>query len=214
MPFAFASPKGKLNANKLTDTHKFKFFICVVNPDIIYRLSTIIYNSVLTNFEPEGIYSLSQLQKAIALNPNQWRPLVFTNGCFDLIHVGHVRYLKQAKSLGKTLVVGLNSDFSVQKIKPQTSNSPPRPIVEEKQRAEVLASLKMVDAVVIFEETTAINIIKTLQPDIYVKGGDYTISTLPEAPTVMSYGGKIELVEIEIPSSTTNIINRILSVRK
>lgn len=169
---------------------------------------------MLTNFEPKGVYSLSQLQKAIALNPNQWRPLVFTNGCFDLIHVGHVRYLKQAKSLGKTLVVGLNSDFSVQKIKPQTSNSPPRPIVEEKQRAEVLASLKMVDGVVIFEETTAINVIKTLQPDIYVKGGDYTISTLPEAPTVMSYGGKIELVEIEIPSSTTNIINRILSVRK
>ena len=167
-----------------------------------------------TNFEQQGIYTLSQLQKVIALNPNQWRPLVFTNGCFDLLHVGHVRYLKQAKSLGKTLVVGLNSDFSVQKIKPQISNSPPRPIVEEKQRAEVLASLKMVDGVVIFEETTAINVIKTLQPDIYVKGGDYTISTLPEAPTVMSYGGKIELVEIEIPSSTTNIINRILSVRK
>lgn len=159
----------------------------------------------------EGIYTLIELQKAITSNPNQWRPLVFTNGCFDIIHVGHVRYLKQAKTLGKTLVVGLNSDSSVKQIKPSSSQSPARPIIEEKQRAEVLASLKMVDGVVIFEEITAINVIKTLQPDIYVKGGDYTIETLPESPTVISYGGKIELVEIEIPSSTTNIINRILA---
>ena len=166
------------------------------------------------NLDQQGIYSLPQLKTAIALNPNQWRPLVFTNGCFDLLHVGHVRYLKEAKSLGKTLVVGLNSDLSVQKIKPQSLDSPPRPIVPEKQRAEVLAALNMVDGVVIFAETTAINVIKNLQPDIYAKGGDYTISSLPEAPTVMSYGGKIKLVEIEIPSSTTNIINRILSVRK
>lgn len=167
-----------------------------------------------TNLEQQGIYSLSQLQKAIALNIDKWRPLVFTNGCFDLLHVGHVRYLKEAKSMGKTLVVGINSDLSVQQIKPPTSDFPPRPIIEEKQRAEVVASLKMVDGVVIFEETTAINVIKTLQPDIYTKGGDYTISNLPEAPIVMSYGGKIKLVEIEIPSSTTKIINRILSVRK
>lgn len=166
------------------------------------------------NFESQGIYTLSELQKAIASNPEKWRPLVFTNGCFDILHVGHVRYLKQAKSRGKTLVVGLNSDKSVQQIKPLKPNSPPRPIVEEKQRAEVLAALKMVDAVVIFAETTAINVIKTLQPDIYAKGGDYTISTLPEAETVISYGGKIELVKIEIPSSTTNIINRIISVGK
>lgn len=162
-------------------------------------------------FETQEIYTLPQLKKAIALNPENWRPLVFTNGCFDLIHVGHVRYLKQAKSMGKTLVVGLNSDASVKQIKPPKPNSPPRPIVEENQRAEVLSSLKMVDGVVIFNETTAINLIDQLEPDIYVKGGDYTINTLPEAKTVMSYGGKIELVDIEIPSSTTNIINRILS---
>ncbi len=161
----------------------------------------------------ESIYSLSELQKVIALNPKQWRPLVFTNGCFDLIHVGHTRYLKQAKSLGKTLVVGLNSDKSVQQIKPPSPNYPPRPIIPENQRAEVLASLKVVDGVVIFEETTAINVIKALQPDIYAKGGDYSISSLPEAPTVMAYGGTIKLVEIEIPSSTTDIIKRILSVK-
>lgn len=161
-----------------------------------------------------GVFTIAQLKKAIALNPTKWRPLVFTNGCFDLLHVGHTRYLKAAKSMGKKLIVGLNSDRSVQQIKPSQPNFPPRPIVEQNQRAEVLACLKMVDGVVIFEQTTAINLIKELEPDIYVKGGDYTVSTLPEAPTVMSYGGKIELVKIEIPSSTTNIINRILSSQK
>jgi rfaE bifunctional protein nucleotidyltransferase chain/domain len=160
----------------------------------------------------EGIYPLTQLQQAIAANPNQWRPLVFTNGCFDLLHVGHVRSLKEAKSYGKALVVGLNSDRSVRKIKPSSPNCPSRPIIEETQRAEVLASLRMVDGVVIFEETTAINVIQTLQPDIYAKGGDYSISTLPEAPAVMSYGGQIKLIQLEIPASTTNIIKRILSV--
>lgn len=167
----------------------------------------------MSNFnQSQGIYTLTELQLAIAKNPEQWKPLVFTNGCFDLLHVGHIRYLKRAKSLGKTLVVGLNSDTSVRQIKPNKGKLPSRPIVEENQRAEVMASLKMVDAVIIFDDTTAINLIKILQPDIYAKGGDYTIETLPEAQTVMSYGGKIELVEIEISSSTTNIINRILSV--
>lgn len=162
----------------------------------------------------QEIYSLTELQQAIASNPEKWRPLVFTNGCFDLLHLGHVRYLKQAKLLGKSLVVGINSDRSVQQIKPPSPNLPPRPIIEENNRAEIVASLKMVDGVVIFAETTAIDVIKALQPDIYVKGGDYTIETLPESAIVMSYGGKIKLVEIEIASSTTNIINRILSVRK
>ncbi len=167
----------------------------------------------MSNFnQSQGIYTLTELQLAIAKNPEKWKPLVFTNGCFDLLHVGHIRYLKRAKSLGKTLVVGLNSDTSVRQIKPNKGKLPSRPIVEENQRAEVMASLKMVDAVIIFDDTTAINLIKILQPDIYAKGGDYTIETLPEAQTVMSYGGKIELVEIEISSSTTNIINRILSV--
>jgi rfaE bifunctional protein nucleotidyltransferase chain/domain len=161
----------------------------------------------------EGIYLLTQLHQAIASHPQKWRPLVFTNGCFDLIHVGHIRYLKEAKSYGKTLIVGLNSDKSVQQIKPQSPGNPSRPIIPENQRAEVLASLKVVDGVVIFEEITAINVIKYLQPDIYVKGGDYSLSTLPEATTVMAYGGKIKLVQIEIPSSTSEIIKKILAVQ-
>jgi D-glycero-beta-D-manno-heptose 1-phosphate adenylyltransferase len=158
-----------------------------------------------------GIYTLAELQQAIATNPDQWRPLVFTNGCFDLIHAGHVRYLQTAKALGRSLVVGLNSDSSVRAIKPPTPGFPPRPIVSEMQRAEVLAALKPVDAVVIFAETTADPLIAALQPDIYVKGGDYSLDTLVEAPTVQSYGGRIELVNIEVPSSTTNLITRILS---
>jgi rfaE bifunctional protein nucleotidyltransferase chain/domain len=157
------------------------------------------------------VYTLAELQQAIAQNPDQWRPLVFTNGCFDLIHAGHVRYLQTAATLGRSLVVGLNSDASVQGIKPAKPGQPPRPIVPEAQRAEVLAALKSVAGVVIFGESTAIALIAALQPDIYVKGGDYTIETLPEAPTVQSYGGRIELVQVEVPNSTTGIIQRILA---
>ncbi len=157
-----------------------------------------------------GIYSLSELQKAINLNPDQWRPLVFTNGCFDLLHVGHVRYLKVAKSLGRALVVGLNSDQSVTTIKPNKPGYPPRPLIPEMQRAEILAALKPVDGVVIFSETTATRLIQVLQPEIYVKGGDYSHSTLPEVPVVEAYGGRIELVSVEVQTSSTALIDRIL----
>lgn len=160
-----------------------------------------------------GIYRLGELLERIRQNPEQWRPLVFTNGCFDLIHAGHVRYLWEAKKLGKTLVVGLNSDYSVSRIKPAQPGFPPRPIIPEAERGEVLAALKPVDAVVIFAQPTATELIKALQPDIYVKGGDYSVDTLPEAPTVFSYGGKIKLVQIEIPSSTSGIVQRILAAK-
>ncbi|ACK73314.1 cytidyltransferase-related domain protein [Gloeothece citriformis PCC 7424] len=160
------------------------------------------------------VYSLNELERAIALDPEQWRPLVFTNGCFDLLHVGHVRYLKSAKSLGKTLIVGLNSDRSVNQIKPDKEGYPSRPLIPEAQRAEVLGALKWVDGVIIFQETTAQRVIEVLKPDIYVKGGDYTLSTLPEASVVQAYGGKIELVKIELPTSTSKIIDKILKEGK
>lgn len=161
----------------------------------------------------QGIYSLSELQQEIELHPDKWRPLVFTNGCFDLLHCGHVRYLQVAKSLGRSLVVGLNSDLSVRTIKPNKAGYPPRPLIPEAQRAEVLANLKAVDGVVIFTETTASSLIQALQPEIYVKGGDYSKSSLPEAPVVQAYGGHIELVKVEIPTSTSAIIDRILHAR-
>jgi rfaE bifunctional protein nucleotidyltransferase chain/domain len=157
-----------------------------------------------------GVYSLPELVQAIALQPDQWRPLVFTNGCFDLIHPGHVRYLRAARALGRSLVVGLNSDQSVSRLKPQALGQPSRPVVPEIQRAEVLAALKPVDGVIIFAETTACRVIQVLQPDVYVKGGDYSLETLPEAPDVLAYGGHVKLVTVEISSSTTGIIQSIL----
>ncbi|MBP0000257.1 MAG: adenylyltransferase/cytidyltransferase family protein [Cyanobacteria bacterium SID2] len=157
-----------------------------------------------------GLYALADLKAAIEADPERWRPLVFTNGCFDLLHCGHVRYLNTARQCGRALVVGLNSDRSVMAIKPQPPGQPPRPIVPEDQRAEVLAALKSVDGVVVFPETTATATIEVLQPDVYVKGGDYRPETLPEAPAVLAYGGKIQLVDIEIPTSTSDIIRRIL----
>lgn len=139
-----------------------------------------------------AIYDRDVLSQIISKEPEQWRPLVFTNGCFDLLHAGHVRYLQAAKSLGKTLVLGLNSDQSVRTIKGhQPPGYPLRPLVPQEQRAEVMAALAVVDGVIIFDEPTAIVTIGQLQPDIYVKGGDYTIETLPESPIVHSYGGQL-----------------------
>jgi len=151
-----------------------------------------------------SVWDLATLQQAIAADPEQWRPLVFTNGCFDLLHVGHIRYLQAAKALGKTLVIGLNSDSSVQALKGAS-----RPIVPQQQRAEMLAALKSVDGVVIFAETTASNLLLALKPDIYVKGGDYAPNTLPEMPAVEAVGATLRLIQIEIPTSTSQIIARI-----
>ncbi len=159
----------------------------------------------------EGVWELAALQAAIAAEPARWRPLVFTNGCFDLLHVGHLRYLQTARTFGRALVVGLNSDASVASIKPPKPGQPPRPIVPQAQRAELLAALKPVDAAVIFAETTATATIAALEPDVYVKGGDYTPATLPETPAVEACGGRIELVPFEISTSTSAIVTRILA---
>lgn len=162
---------------------------------------------------PSMVSDLAGLQRAIAQDPDRWRPLVFTNGCFDLLHAGHVRYLNAARALGRSLVVGLNSDQSVAGLKPARPGFPPRPIVPQAQRAEVLLALRAVAAVVIFEQPTATALIEALQPDIYVKGGDYRVETLPEAPAVFAGGGRIELVKIEVPSSTSGLVERILAAR-
>lgn len=161
----------------------------------------------------EGLYDLADLQAAIAADPERWRPLVFTNGCFDLLHAGHVRYLAAARARGRSLVVGLNSDASVRGLKPAPTGYPARPIVPERQRAEVIAALGAVDAVVIFSEPTAGPTLAALRPEIYVKGGDYAIATLPEAPIVAAYGGHIELIAVELPTGTSAIVEAILSAR-
>ena len=132
------------------------------------------------------------------------KKIVFTNGCFDILHVGHVRYLKAAKALGDVLIVGLNMDASVKKLKGND-----RPINTETDRAEVLLALEAVDHVVLFGEQTAESLIAEVKPNIYVKGGDYTLETLPEAKIVQSYGGRVEFIPMVAGRSTTNVINKI-----
>lgn len=134
------------------------------------------------------------------------KQIVFTNGCFDIIHAGHVRYLTTAKSFGDVLIVGLNNDESVRKLKGAS-----RPINNQDDRAEVLLGLKAVDYVIFFGEPTAENLIAEVKPAVYVKGGDYTLATLPEAKIVQSYGGRVELVNLVAGRSTTNVIEKILT---
>ncbi len=134
------------------------------------------------------------------------KTLVFTNGCFDLLHLGHVRYLRQAKELGDAMVIGLNSDSSIRRIKGDD-----RPIQSQGERAEILAALECVDYIVIFDEPTAERTVAILAPDIYVKGGDYALDELPEAKIVESYGGKVTILPLVQGHSTTGIIERILS---
>ncbi len=130
--------------------------------------------------------------------------VVFTNGCFDILHAGHVRYLAKARSYGDCLVLGLNTDASVQRIK-----GPSRPINNQADRAEVAGALKSVDYVVFFDEPTAEELIQEVHPDVYVKGGDYTLETLPEGQIVLGYGGSVELVKLVEGRSTTNVIAKI-----
>ena len=139
----------------------------------------------------------------------QGKKIVFTNGCFDIIHAGHVRYLTMAKNFGDILIIGLNTDESVRKLKGAS-----RPINTQADRAEVLLGLKAVDHVIYFGEQTAENLIAEVKPDIYVKGGDYTLETLPEAKIVQSYGGRVELVNLVAGRSTTNIVSKILAEKK
>lgn len=150
------------------------------------------------------IISQKNIEKFCEILRAGGKKVVFTNGCFDILHAGHVRYLNKARSFGDCLVLGLNSDASVRGFK-----GPTRPINCQEDRAEVIDALACVDYVVIFEERTAENIISKVKPDVYVKGGDYTIDTLPEAKIVMSYGGAVELVQLVEGRSTTNVIKKI-----
>ena len=130
--------------------------------------------------------------------------VVFTNGCFDILHAGHVRYLGTARSFGDCLVVGLNSDASVRRLKGEG-----RPVNGEADRAEVIGALRAVDYVTIFDEPTAAALIEIVRPDVYVKGGDYTLDTLPEAKIVARYGGRVELVALVPERSTTRVIEKL-----
>ena len=130
--------------------------------------------------------------------------VVFTNGCFDILHPGHVIYLEQAAALGDILIIGVNSDESVRGLKGTS-----RPINALGDRLTVLSALASVDYVVPFAESTPIELIKIVRPDIYVKGGDYTPQTLPEAPIVQELGGVVKILPFVSDRSTTSLINRI-----
>ena len=130
--------------------------------------------------------------------------VVFTNGCFDVLHFGHVHYLLEARKLGDILVVGLNSDDSVRRLK-----GPARPINGEKERAFVLAALNCVDYIVIFEEDTPENLIKVVQPDVLVKGGDYTIDNIVGADFVMQNGGTVTTLSFVEGYSSTHVIEQL-----
>jgi D-beta-D-heptose 7-phosphate kinase/D-beta-D-heptose 1-phosphate adenosyltransferase len=144
---------------------------------------------------------------------HRWRQLgvrvAFTNGCFDLLHPGHISLLNQAKQTADRLVVGLNSDLSVRRLK-----GPGRPVQSAMARAMVLTSLKAVDAVVIFEEDTPRQLIAALEPDVLVKGADYTVESVVGADLVLARGGKVVLADLVPSHSTTNTIQRIAGVGK
>lgn len=146
-----------------------------------------------------------QLAPLLAEQRRQGRRIVFTNGCFDLMHIGHTRYLQAARNLGDLLVVGVNSDDSVRALNKGTD----RPIVPEAQRAEVLAALACVDHVVIFPEPDPDALIATIQPDILVKGGDWSLDRIVGRETVEACGGRVQTIPLVPGVSTTTLVERI-----
>ena len=133
------------------------------------------------------------------------KKVVFTNGCFDLLHVGHVRYLQEARALGDLLIVGLNSDSSVSKLK-----GPDRPVQNQDDRKEILSALSCVDYVVIFDEETPIKLIENVKPDILVKGGDWAVDKIVGSQFVLGNGGQVKSLPFHQGRSTSSIIQKVL----
>jgi D-beta-D-heptose 7-phosphate kinase/D-beta-D-heptose 1-phosphate adenosyltransferase len=159
------------------------------------------FNSILR----KKIVSIDELERHLYTFKFFGKKVVFTNGCFDIIHPGHIYYLNKARSLGDVLIVGLNSDTSVKSL----NKGEERPIHPQDNRSEVLASLICVDYICIFDEETPFELIKKVKPDILVKGGDYTIDKIVGADFVQSYGGKVEIISYLEGYSTTNILNKL-----
>jgi rfaE bifunctional protein nucleotidyltransferase chain/domain len=152
------------------------------------------------------IKRIEELRKIVPQIRAEGRKVVFANGCFDLLHVGHIRYLQGAKDLGDVLILGINSDACVAALK---GNG--RPLQPEAERAEILASLDCVDYVLLFDAPTVDSILEELKPDIHAKGTDYTEESVPEAETVRAYGGRVAIVGDSKNHSTKDLIHIILS---
>lgn len=161
------------------------------------------------------IVSLQEMINILVEKRSLWgsqgstKKVVFTNGCFDLVHLGHVDYLSKARDLGDLLIVGLNSDDSIRRLKGEK-----RPISHQESRAMVLAAFSFVDYVVIFEEDTPLRLITELRPDILVKGGDYNHDNVVGADFVESYGGRLELIPLVPGESTTNLVQKMVDGNK
>ena len=158
----------------------------------------------------EKIYDKILNGKSLEERLNLWRKegktIVFSNGCFDILHRGHVEYLSKAADLGDILIIGLNTDASVRRIK-----GPSRPVNDEKARAVVLAALEFVDAIMFFDEDTPYNLIKNVQPDVLVKGKDYKAEDIVGYDIVVGKGGRVETIELVEGFSTTNTIEKMRS---
>ena len=149
-------------------------------------------------------HPLDRLAGIIRTERSRGRSIVLANGCFDLIHVGHIRYLEEAKAQGDILVAALNSDASVRRLKGEG-----RPILPESERAEILAAFSCVDFVTIFDENTVEQVLLTLKPDVHAKGSDYTTDTVPERETVRAYGGRIAITGGPKVKNTSELIRDI-----
>lgn len=152
----------------------------------------------------EKYRSLNQLSDIIESEKSRGNKIVLANGCFDLIHIGHIRYLKEAKQKGDILVVALNSDSSVEKLKGQG-----RPLLKEKERAEIISSFYFVDYITLFDEGNVEKILQALKPHVHAKGSDYTEETVPEKETVKGYGGQVAITGGPKVKSTSEIIKDI-----
>jgi rfaE bifunctional protein nucleotidyltransferase chain/domain len=155
------------------------------------------------------IVSLPELRRQIAELKRRGNSVVLANGCFDILHVGHIRYLEAAKALGDVLAVALNSDQSVRRLKDAG-----RPLMPEADRASLVAGLECVDFVVLFSELTVENILRALRPNIHAKGTDYTEETVPEKEIVRSYGGRVAIVGDPKDHSTRDLIHRVMQNTK
>ena len=149
------------------------------------------------------LYSLSSLREKVEDWRRKGERIVFTNGCFDLIHPGHISLIQQCADLGNRLVVALNSDASVRRLK-----GPSRPVQDEQSRALVMAQLKGVDAVILFDEDTPLELIRALRPDVLVKGSDYNLQTVVGADEVLAYGGTVHLASLVDGCSTSGLVRR------
>jgi rfaE bifunctional protein nucleotidyltransferase chain/domain len=153
---------------------------------------------------PSKLRTLEELVQIVREEKHRERAVVFSNGCFDLLHAGHIRYLEAARDEGDVLIVGINGDDSVQKLK-----GPGRPLMPEAERAEIISALECVDHVLIFHDSTVDGLLLLLKPDVHAKGTDYSHETVPERETVLGYGGRIAIVGDPKNHSTSDYLNRI-----